>query len=471
MKPARLGTALNRLDKPAGSRFLWAVPNLLVIADDLSGATDVGAQFAKCGIAAFVSLAGRRKPHVGHARCAQPPGQSVSPVGSNLKEILTAHEVVLLDTVSRHLPSGQARSRVAAAVLQGLAAGIRHFYKKTDSTLRGNVGAELEALLEASGQPTVAFIPAHPRLGRTTRSGVHYVGGRPLHESAFAHDPRNPVTESRVATILAQQTRVPITTISTSSLTFFERTPPAGISIFDAETVEDVRAAARAIQQAGCLGAVAGPAAFAECLIDLLPFHRGPARAARFAGPMLVVNGSVHETALRQCAHARLTGFPEARMSPEDLLPKPDGVIGGNKDVIDNARGWLDRGRSFLLTSLQRREDMDEFEGAADRKGVERTQVHERVAANTARIVRQIISTPRSPVPPALVVFGGDTLAAIARELHWSGLIPLGEVLPGMAICEVADSPGTIVLAKPGGFGPDNLIELLNESSTRFSGG
>ena len=453
------------------NRFLWAVPKLLVIADDLSGATDVGAQFAKCGIAAFVSLAGRRKPLVGHARCAQPPVQSESPVWSNLKEILTAHEVVLLDTESRHLPSGEARSRVAAAVRQGLAAGVRHFYKKTDSTLRGNVGAELEALLEASGQPTVAFIPAHPRLGRTTRAGVQCVGDRPLHESAFAHDPRNPVAESRVATILAHQTQVPITTISTSSLASFERPPPAGISIFDAETVEDIRAAARAIQRAGCLGAVAGPAAFAECLIDLLPFHRGPARTARFAGPMLVVNGSVHETALRQCAHARLAGFLEARMSPDDLLPEPDAGIGGNKDLIDKARGLLDRGRSFLLTSLRRREELGEFEDVAHRMGVERTQVHERVAANTARIVRQIMGASRSRVPPVLVVFGGDTLAAIARELNWSGLIARGEALPGVAVCEVPDPPGTIVLAKPGGFGPDNLLELLTESSTRFSGG
>jgi uncharacterized protein YgbK (DUF1537 family) len=40
---------------------------------------------------------------------------------------------------------------VSSAVKWGERHGITHIYKKTDSALRGNVGAELKALLDATG--------------------------------------------------------------------------------------------------------------------------------------------------------------------------------------------------------------------------------------------------------------------------------------------------------------------------------
>jgi uncharacterized protein YgbK (DUF1537 family) len=437
------------------------VPSLLVIADDLSGATDVGAQFAKQGIPAFVSLAGHRT-----VAKSQPPRMPVSDqfdsaASVDFKQRLTTFQVVLFNTESRHLSPDEARSRVKSVVRLGLAAGVRHFYKKTDSTLRGNVGAELEALLEASRERTLGFIPAHPQLGRTTRDGIQYVQGQPLHESAFGRDPRNPIRESRVAAILARQTVTPITEVPTTGLASFEKYPPAGIMVFDAGTVEEVQAAAHALGRTGCLGALAGPAALAACLPDLLGLERMDVPPVRVAGPMLVVNGSLHEVALRQCALAVESGFGEVRLPVEAMVPE-EGFEGpaGDKAACDTA-ALLAEGRNLLLWSVTNRDECAAFEKAGALCGLSLAQLHDRVATNTGELVRRILQRVQAGVRPVLVIFGGDTLLGIARALGWSGLIARDEILPGVAVSEVAGSPGPIVITKPGGFGPDEMLARL----------
>ena len=75
-------------------------------------------------------------------------------------------------------------------------------YKKTDSVLRGNIGAELSAALQASEAEYLAFVPSYPAMNRITKNGIHYVDEIPLSESIFGRDPFNPVTESDVAKLI-----------------------------------------------------------------------------------------------------------------------------------------------------------------------------------------------------------------------------------------------------------------------------
>ena len=94
------------------------------------------------------------------------------------------------------------------------AAGIPHLYERTDSQLRGDVGAGLEAVMTAVGARRRAFIPAYPKTGRTTRAGRQYVNGVPLEESSFGRDPLEPADESYVPAILKRQTELPVTVLS-----------------------------------------------------------------------------------------------------------------------------------------------------------------------------------------------------------------------------------------------------------------
>src|SRR5262245_65121828 len=97
---------------------------VLALSDDLTGALEVGVRFG-----AVVELwrgQARRPRHV-------------------------------LDTETRHLPADK-----AATLIAEIAAGssARLIYKKTDSTLRGNIGAELGALLAVYPQFPLIYAPA-----------------------------------------------------------------------------------------------------------------------------------------------------------------------------------------------------------------------------------------------------------------------------------------------------------------------
>jgi len=425
------------------------MPRLLVIADDLSGATDVGVQFAKRGIRAFVTIQSTTAP-------------------SNLVGHFASHEVVLIDIESRHVSPGEAARRVTRIVETARPVGVDFFYKKTDSTLRGNVGAELEALLNASGGRTLCFVPAHPALGRTTRDGVQFVHDKPLHESAFAVDPRSPVGESGVAAILARQANAPITTIRQNELSAFVRNPPAGLVVFDAETEADVRRAAEAIEEAECLTVLAGPAAFASCLPDLIPFTRGTATRPCIPPRLLVVNGSLNEVTLRQCATAREHGFASVSLTPLALLAEDASGENARTTIIQETVSLLAGGRDVVLQSVRHRDECARFNRAAECVSPDTKDWPERIALNTGRMVAEVLSLRRaanelSRQGLTLVVFGGDTLVGIARANGWESFEPRDELLRGVALCEIPVTDLALV-SKPGGFGDDDVLLKLRDA-------
>ena len=150
---------------------------LLLIADDFTGALDTGIQFAKYGAATRILTS--------------------SEIDGNLQQSdLT--EVLVIDTETRHLARQDAYEKVYRLVQKARAANIPYIYKKTDSGLRGNIGCELQAVIDASGERFLPFIPALPAMNRVTVRGIHYVEGIPIHESEFGKDPFEPVVSSSV---------------------------------------------------------------------------------------------------------------------------------------------------------------------------------------------------------------------------------------------------------------------------------
>src|SRR5699024_9220197 len=95
-------------------------------------------------------------------------------------------------------------------VARAAAQKVPYIYKKTDSALRGNVGAELGAMLAASGEKALPFLPAYPQMGRCTKGGVHYIDGQPVAESVFGIDPFEPVRHSDLAGLIGAQSGVPV---------------------------------------------------------------------------------------------------------------------------------------------------------------------------------------------------------------------------------------------------------------------
>ncbi|MEP9375705.1 four-carbon acid sugar kinase family protein [Aquabacter sp. CN5-332] len=120
-----------------------------IIADDLSGALDSTAPFAGRGLFCAVAVT----------------------AGDIGEALATGASVVAVNTASRHLPAPEAAGIVTAAARCLQAAAPEVVFKKVDSRLKGNVGAETRAMMAATGRTRAVAVPAVPELGRRVENG------------------------------------------------------------------------------------------------------------------------------------------------------------------------------------------------------------------------------------------------------------------------------------------------------------
>jgi uncharacterized protein YgbK (DUF1537 family) len=130
---------------------------LRVLADDLTGACDVGAEL----------LPGPGGVVVQSALETRGPA---APRGA----------ICVRNTQSRTLQPAEAARRVAAALGDVRPGWAGLVLKKIDTGLRGPLGAEIDATMDALGVEEAFVLPAIPEVGRTTLAGRQMIGGVPV---------------------------------------------------------------------------------------------------------------------------------------------------------------------------------------------------------------------------------------------------------------------------------------------------
>ena len=240
---------------------------ILAFADDMTGALEVGAKFSAAGIRTLVSA---------------------EPVPAN------SAAAVVFDTETRHLSPMQAASEVKRFLLQSGAANPRLVYKKTDSTLRGNISSELLALSQSYPERRIGYAPAYPALGRTVKGGVLYVHGVAVAETEFAQDALNPIRTSSVAATLD---------------------PELPCMIFDGDSDIHLADAARTILNDRFMRIAAGPAALAEMIAREIDIPRSEHPGLPVIRTCLVINGSRHECSAIQMRQAEERGWRALRVN------------------------------------------------------------------------------------------------------------------------------------------------------------
>lgn len=164
---------------------------IIVIADDITGAAEIA------GIAHRYALRTQLVVFDKDIADRQHPGDNVLQdasagchrIGDMLQNV--SADVLVVATDTRSYSANEARA-VTKAVVDMLPEDVLVFHK-TDSALRGNIVAELEAF----GCEAV-YMPANPSKGRIIRGGVYYVGDKPIHETDFRYDPEFPAVTSDV---------------------------------------------------------------------------------------------------------------------------------------------------------------------------------------------------------------------------------------------------------------------------------
>jgi len=385
-----------------------------IVADDLTGAVDTGVQSAKAGLHAVVMLGDGELPPA---------------------------EMVVINTDSRDEPAADAYRHALEAA--GRLAG-RLVYKKMDSTLRGNLGAEIDGMLDGLGLERALVAPAFPNTGRTTENGYHKVHGVLLSESAFARDPVWPATESHLPTILARQTRrtvglLPLAIVEEGTAAVIEalRAEKAAVVAADAVEVRHLRTLAQALVQMGERWLPAGCAGLAEEWTAALGLSRATGGSFCWPAdprPALVVAGSRNRTTATQLQEAAGRGLLE-------IVDLPANGDWGDQVGV-RAAGLLAQGLNVAITTT--------FAPYQEGQGM----------ANAARLAEATAGLLEPRGVSGVFMTGGDIARAVCRRLGATALRALGEVQAGVPAGILVGGPvdGLRVVTKAGGFGDEMAI-------------
>jgi uncharacterized protein YgbK (DUF1537 family) len=368
--------------------------------------------------------------------------------------------VTAVNTDTRHRPPGEAR--LVAAACAAAFDRCAYFYKKTDSCLRGNIGAELEALIEAAGIRRLPFVPAYPALGRTTRGGVQYLDGKPIHETSMAHDPLNPVTESYIPAIIGKQSAIPVQ-LAPTGVALHHARHRREILVFDCETPGELRSIAALLKDQDLLKVTAGCAGFAEALTEVLPFgNRDYIRGTEYrkqrvkgsfpaALPLLVVSGSVHPVSREQIRTALDSGVPGLAPETEKLSRKGWAVSAEAAALAGKCAAFLkDRGVCIMGTAAA-------LEGGTGETGTGD-------AGTIAGKLGKLAAETAGKCPLVMAVFGGDTLLGVMEASGYNRIIPKKELFPGVVLAEAAGPGGKgLIITKSGAFGRKDLVSRIAE--------
>lgn len=413
---------------------------LLIIADDFTGALDTGVQFAAHGIRTRVVVD--------------------ADVDFTSQEV----KVLVVDTETRHLPAAEAYGVVAKLTRRAKCAGISYIYKKTDSALRGNIGAELAAVLEASGCRRLPFLPAFPQTGRITRGGVHYVDGVPVTESPFGIDPFEPVKHAVISELIAEQCSQPVKSfpaLTTGSSILQEE----GILVFDAADSDELFHTGRQLQEQDALHIMAGCAGFGAVLPELLGIDAEESGSLPELDPrLLVVCGSVNPITLTQLDRAESAGFIRLRLTlRQKLEPGYWNSSEGRDDLIRMEE--ILAANSYCIIETNDPGGNQPTADYADALGIDRETMRVRIASSLGSLVGEIFT---SPSLGTLLLTGGDTLLQCMNCVGVRELEPLCELEKGVVLASFTYHGCTRhVITKSGGFGQENLLTDLAERIAR----
>lgn len=403
------------------------MPKLLIIADDLTGALDTGVKFAEAGLSTAVST--RWKDGA----------------------VTLDANVAVLCADTRHLSPERAYEAIRG-VVEANTARFPLIMKKTDSGLRGNIGAELHGVLDGSGEDLLAFLPALPEMDRVTRGGVQYISGEPVSRSVFGRDPFEPVLEDDISRLLGRQCSVPSRVIPRDVRA---ELPPAGektILIYDAETAEDMRRITAEVLESGRVRMLAGCAGLAQALSSQLASSGRKEECEETWQPLLVVCGSVNRISKAQLDYAEKQGMPRFRLPMEFLMDERP--FEGDNEVLDRL---LEACRAPGTVLVDTGDSAGSGNGSLTPEELER-----RRAGISRRLGAMVKALMDRGMDRRILIIGGDTLLELINGLDCTTFSPLDEPAPGVVHSSLPyRGRERHILSKSGGFGEEDLLVKL----------
>ena len=413
-------------------------PLIVVIADDLTGVCDTGAQFASSGLRTIGSVEKE----------------------FNSKDI---PEVLIVNTQSRGMDEPEAYHSVRRAV-----AGLKRFkpkwyFKKIDTALRGNIATEVYSMMEGLGVHFALYVAAIPGAGRTTVKGCQLFHGIPIKDSIHGEDRFNPNpirTSSNVELFLKipglEIEKVDLDEVRSGKLNISGHLEASSrkIIIFDSETdrdIDQIVLSSMKIEPGSFffIGSFGLSSALGRYLADSSRIAKKQEvmmnKPSSFKnGRILVACGSSHPMARSQLSFLEERGMAEImQLTPEDLMDHFDSCV---QEVSRVSRNLWDQHKGVVIA-------IGEGKSVIDRQS-------QSLVIALARVVRQILSSNKVD---GLVLVGGETGYAVCRSLGIERIEISGNIsfvaAYGKPVGNLMDIE--ILVTKGGSLGEENTLEKV----------
>lgn len=409
------------------------------IADDVTGASDLGSMLRRAGARVIQTL--------GAPRIAPPPC-----------------DAIVVATKARMLPVAEAREAVAEAADFLDRAGAERLYLKYcstfDSTAEGNIGPMIDALLNRERQSFTLACPSYPALGRTVYQGHLFVHEQLVSESSMRNHPLTPMYDPNIVRFLRLQSESKVGLVPLADV---DDGPNAIARRFDSLAKQGVRIAVadalfdrhiRALGEA-CKGmrVATGGAAFGAALVtgrtqlQATPDMDTPPRS----GPICLLSGSCSAATLAQVAFALDHDIPSYQLDPLRLA--------ASAQSLDEAVNWaIDRSKSghVLLYSTSEASAVSNAQ----------QQLGRGEAAASLEQAFAIIARALADVGVRnFVVAGGETSGAVTKALDIRMMRFGAELAPGVPWVSSLDPEGYSLALKSGNFGAvDFFVRALGRT-------
>jgi len=445
--------------------------HLVILADDLTGAADCAVPFVRSGFPTEVFL----QPEL-------------------VKE--TDVPVVSVDLNTRELTPGQAVQATSRAFTLIPSTSNTVWYRKIDSTLRGNIGPDiLASLRRLRDKRTIFCAPAFPDTGRTTVNGKVFVNGLPLENSGVRHRSSKSLAELFAEVGLPTKV-VPLDVIRggpANLLNHLKSNPRVTVAILDAETNDDLSVIARTglqirqelifVGSAGLthqIAAVWGSEPLQPNGRDLLseeqPKQNSATPLIRYSErdvpngskidnglrlpdrPILIVVGSKSPVSRAQCEQVADKGGADILRAKISALRSGDGTI---IDAV--TRALVNRQDLVITTELP--EEISETKAGQHRPAEADEGGSEARSTSGAILMRNLggILRPFLDQFSALILTGGETGRGVLTQSGIGRLSMVDEIEPGVTLSVSLGKPGIPIVMKAGAFGaPATLLNALH---------
>ncbi len=416
-----------------------------IIADDLTGANDTALQFKLNGADTNILL-----------------NENIANVQEHIPQAWA------ISTESRNGTPACAFEKVKNAV-ELFVDKIHpdYFYKKIDSTVRGNIAVEVISALEVLDWDAAVIMPAFPSEGRITVGGYQLLNGTPIERTEMAADPHSPISESHLPTMLKNQLGenlenlvglVELKTVLDGAGPILRKINELiedgkRIIIVDSVSETDIKQTVLAVQKSDYKILPVGNAAAAKVLSNIwFPDENVISNIKIPKMPKFIVSGSAtHITADQIKALEKNCIFSEKSKIYE--LNMDTIMMGVQDELVERIVNDLNDTGIVLVHTSNLFKNFNGFDSESINIELTKSGLANMITDYLAELTKSVLSK----ICAILITLGGETSYKCCDALGICQLSLVDEVLPAIALSKNIDSTQYIV-TKSGNLGKDTTI-------------